>query len=246
MANKDDIINEDNGQKVVNPNSALRWIEQAVAIIDKYGVIKIIQALLIILIATILVSGVINPNKVFELYERYREEAHQELIETRVVNTPKIQEACNELLYRSQGDRVLFMELHNNTGNISGMPFYYASASCESLDDNVPPIADQYSEVKLSLMPFATYLFENKYWSGDIEEVKKFDKSLYYRMMSNDVKHAAIIVVEGVNEPCGILILTYINELEKKPYHNCAKVKDDMERAAIRIAVLVEAHKYEK
>ena len=227
------------------PSSSIKWVEQMIAVINKYGIVKILQALVAIIIISLLVYIVSDPNKMFKLYDTYRDEEHKQLIEQRIENTPKIQNACDELLFRSLGSRVIFMELHNNTGNISGMPFYYASASCESLDDGVLPVASQYLDIKLSLMPFASHLFKSGFWEGNIEEMKQYDKSLYYKMMSNNVGYAMFILVEGIDRPCGIIILTYEHATPHKDKEEewRRRTIKELERASRKISYYVEAPK---
>ena len=233
-------------ENIASPSSSIKWVEQMINVINKYGIIKILQALIAIIIVSLLIYLVVNPNKMFKLYDDYKEATHQELIEKRIENTPKIQDACDELLLRTNADRVIFMELHNNTGNVSGMPFYYASASCESLADGIHPVAYQYMEVKLSLMPFATHLFDVDEWEGDMEDLKKYDKSLYYRMMSNEAYHVAFKVVEGIDRPCGLLVVSYKKNEEKAKAYNAEKMRNDLERTARKIAYYVEAPHLEK
>lgn len=248
MATENDEIIETkkDEEKIANPSSSIKWIEQMINIINKYGIIKILQAVIAIIIVSLLIYLVVNPNKMFQLYDDYREATHQELIDKRIENTPKIQDACDELLLRTNADRVIFMELHNNTGNISGMPFYYASASCESLADGIHPVAYQYMEVKLSLMPFATHLFDVNEWEGDMEDLKKYDQSLYYRMMSNEAYHSAFKVVDGIDRPCGIIIVSYKRNEEKARNHDPERMWSELDRTARKIAYYVEAPHLEK
>ena len=230
--------NEINGK--IEPGAALKWLEQTVAIIDKYGIIKIIQAILIGVIAIITIASALHPDKLFKMYDTFKTKEHVELIEKRAENTPKIQALCDELRLKTNADRVIFLELHNNTGNLSGLPFFYAAASCESIDDCIIPVSEQYLEVKLSLYPFMTKLFNDGYWRGDMDELYKIDKSLYHRMKSNNVHHSAFMIVEGIEHTCGIIIVSYEEDPLKEVSHDCGRVKREIERTTKKIALLVE------
>ena len=237
----------------VDVPSALNWIDRAAEIYKKHGFIGILKGLLLILVASIGITIVIgmgkfiaNPDKVFQQYyewqqkkEQLEAEKHKNLIEKRVENTPKIQAECDKLLYRTNAQRVLFMELHNNTNNISGLPFYYADASCESLNDISQPIAPYCQQAKLSLMPFASYLFEYGEWCGSLDDLKELDKAFYYKMKSSGADHMAAVIVNGVDNAVGMLFVTFGEE----DIHDCETSILLAKNSASKIALLVEVEK---
>ena len=157
----------------------------------------------------------------------------------RTLYAPQIQTALDQLRINTKADRVLFLEYHNGTVSTGGLPFKFASAAFESLSDDIYPVASQYADVNLTLLPFASYIHKHSYHCGNIELLKDIDKSLMYRMMSNDVEHLAITEVRGVKEPLGILVLTYTHPIE----HNCDEIRAQMDRTAIDIAVKLELKK---
>lgn len=234
----------------VDVPTALNWIDKAAEIYKRHGFKGILKGLLLIVIASIGISitvtiakFAINPDKVFQQYYEWQEkkeqiekDKHQDLIEKRMKNTPKIQAECDKLLYKTGAQRVLFMELHNNTNNIVGLPFYFADASCESLNDVSQPIAPYCQEVKLSLMPFASHLFMNGEWCGSLEELKQIDKAFYYKMLASGADHMAAVVVEGVNTSVGMLFVTFGDN----DAHSCDEAITMAKHTATRIAVLVE------
>lgn len=226
-------------EQINNQTQSLTLVEKVLQICDKYSVWKIMKALSILILVSYVCWFAFNPSRIFELYDKYREKEHEKLLERRLDTNPKIQMHCNSLLAKSGADRVLFLELHNGTISTGGLPFQYASSSCEALNEGVMPVADQYENVSLSLLPFSNYLFENKFYSGDIDGLQTIDKSLMYRMMSNNVTHCAMTVVEGVDKPVGLLVLTYTGD---KP-HECREVRKAMENTALKIAVLAEVRK---
>ncbi|MBO5471530.1 MAG: hypothetical protein J5976_03715 [Bacteroidales bacterium] len=225
--------------KINNQEESLGFLERVLKICDQYSVWKIIKALLILMMVSYVCYFAFNPEKIFELYDKYREKEHAELLKKRLDNTPQIQLHCERLLRDANADRVLFLELHNGTNSTGGLPFYYASASCEALAENIRPVADQYADVSLSLLPFSSYLFQHDYFSGDVEDLKNIDKSLMYRLMSNDVTHCAMAVVEGVDKPVGLLVLTYTTAVD----HHCPETKKLMEHTALKLALLAEVKK---
>lgn len=228
-----------NMKELNNQERSLSLLEKVLKICDQYSIWKILKALFVLVMVSYMCFIAFNPSKLFELYEKAKEEQHTKLLRQRMESTPQIQLACERLLSSAHADRVLFLELHNGTNSTGGLPFYYASASCEALAEDIRPVADQYADVSLSLLPFSSYLFKNEYFSGDVEQLKEIDKSLMYRMMSNDVTHCAMTVVEGVEKPIGLLVLTYTHTEE----HDCRLIQREMEHTALRLALLAEIRK---
>ena len=224
--------------------SMLSWVEKGINIVKKYKFFEIIKGLTLIFIASFVVYVCSNPARFFdkmidtaiERYENRKSDEHYDLIEKRVETSPIIQARCNELLYKVGASRVLFFELHNNTNNIGGLPFYFASSSCEALDDNTFPVADQYRDVKLSLFPFVTDLFNRRFWGGDVEGLKSLDKSLYYKLKSNDADKVAGIIVDGPDKPYGILIVTFT---EDKKVPDMSTLRGEMAKTGTKLAILI-------
>lgn len=242
----DDIVDARPTKKLVNPGATLNWLEKLLNIIDRYGIVKILRALVLLIIIVVSMYVVFNPEKVIQIYVDYQEqldkkktEEHNDLIKLRLENTPKIQNECDRLLLRADAQRVLFFELHNNTGNINGLPFYFADASCESMDDVTRPIAEHCREIKLSLMPFATELFKSHCWHGDMDQLKTIDKALYYKLMAVDTGYLLAIVVEGPDEPCGMMFIMY--DAEHVP--NYTEILHLAQQSSLKIALYIQAIK---
>lgn len=226
-------------ENINNQEKSLSLVEKVLQICDKYSVWNILKALLMLILVSYVCWFAFNPGRIFELYERYQKKAHDELLEQRRETNPKIQMACDQLRSQTGADRVIFLELHNGKVGTGGLPFEHASASCESLADGIWPVADQYQNVSLSLLPFSNYLFEHEYYSGDITGLQDIDKSLMYRMMSNSVTHCAMTVVQGVDKPVGLLVLTYTTGVD----HECPVIRKKMENTALKLGVLVEVRR---
>ena len=246
--------NHGNSDKnVPDVSSALSWLDKAATLYKKHGFLGTLKGVIFMLIAIAIavfiylgVSFAINPKKYIEYYNEIQstkaqiEDArHKELIAKRMENTPKIQSECDKLLWKTGGQRVLFLEMHNNTNNISGLPFYYADASCESLDDKSYPIAEYCKQVKLSLMPFATELFEKGSWHGSMEELFLLDKSFYHKVKASGADHMAAVVVYGSDEAVGMLFVMYGPE----DGHSCEEAINTARQTAMKLGVLVEVSK---
>lgn len=225
--------------KIEDTTQSIGLLEKILQICDKYSVLQILKALAVLITVSVVLFIAFNPSRIFELYDDYKERQHDEAMKQRTLYAPQIQTALDQLRINTKADRVLFLEYHNGTVSTGGLPFKFASAAFESLSDNIYPVASQYADVNLTLLPFASYIHKHSYHYGNIELLKDIDKSLMYRMMSNDVEHLAITEVRGVKEPLGILVLTYTHPIE----HNCDEIRAQMDRTAIDIAVKLELKK---
>ena len=218
----------------------LSWLDKALNIVDKYKFKTIFKAIAIILIVAATVGFISNPTFIFEQYKEWSDKQHRELLEKRMKNNEKLHLKAEQLLYRINGDRVMVLELHNGLENNAGLPFSKCSATYEALNVGVKPIAEQYQNVNLSLMPFATHLFENGYWCGNVEDLAKIDSGVYYKMLSNETTHFAACVVEGVDNALAFIFVSFksINN-----DHKCEEVRENIRHIALETALLLELNK---
>lgn len=224
-----------------NTGKGLGLLEKSLNLIKQYKLWDFIKAFIVVFMVSIMVFGITNPDKVFEYFQRAGKKAHDELLEHRLNNTHKIQSSIERLMFKVGASRVEVLEMHNGNNSIAGIPFLKATATFEALDDDIQPIANQYNEVNLSLIPFATKLFNDGYWCGDTEDMKTIDKSLCYRMLSNNTNHFAAVVIQGVDKPIGFLFVSFDDLSEN---HDCEQIKREINKTALEIGVLMEVNKY--
>ena len=110
-------------------------------------------------------------------------------MELRMEMAPKIQTLTDKLTYKVGATRVVVLEMHNGNVGTGGLPFTKCSATYESLNIGVFPFSDQYQDQNMSLIPYATFLFKQGYWCGNISEIENIDRGLYYKMKMNDFQH---------------------------------------------------------
>ena len=220
--------------------TGLNWLDKALGMVEKYKLRTIFKALLIIIIISITVGFISNPTFIFEWYKRWEEDQHTERIEQRLQTNEKIHLACEKLMYKVGADRVMLLELHNGGTNIAGLPFLKASCIYEAMNEGVYPIADQYQQQQLSLIPFSSYLAQHTHWCGDVDELQAIDKTLYYRMVSNGTEHFAAKCIHGVNTPVAFIFVSFKEVPEN---HDCQKIREEIRHTALEIALLLELNK---
>jgi hypothetical protein len=228
-------------EKIAQTEKGLNFIEKALAIVEKYKIKTILKAVLVVLIAAATIGFIKNPTFVFEWYEEWKEKQHQEQMDLRNANNEKIQRLLDKSLYKIEADRITVLELHNGTESIGGLPFTKCSATFEVMDDGVIPIAHQYQDQQLSLIPFANYLNANGYFCGDLDALEAIDRGLYHRMASNGTTHFAACLIEGVDKPLAFLFVSFNGPLSEE--HNCDMVREQIRHIALEVALCLELNK---
>ena len=224
-----------------NTDNALGWLEKMLALLKEYGPWRILGATLLITVVSAFLYFMLNFTKVFEIYDAWKDRQHDERMELRMQMGPKIQSLTDKLTFRVDASRTVVLELHNgNTGN-GGLPFTKCTATYESMNVGSQPIAQQYQDVNMSLMPFAHKLFQEGYWCGETEELQEIDRALYYKMKSNGTEHFAACVIEGVdNKAIAFMIVSFDKPLETLNHHDCDNTRNNIRHVAMELAVILE------
>lgn len=224
-----------------NTDDALNWLERLLKLGQEYGPWKILGATLLITVVSAFLYFTLNFTKVFEIYDAWKTRQHDAKMELRMEMGPKIQSLTDKLTFSVNASRVVVLELHNgNTGN-GGLPFTKCTATYESLNIGKQPVAPQYQEVNMSLMPFINLLMKKGYWCGDTEELSEIDRALYHKMKSNNTEHFAACVVEGVeSKPIAFLIVSFDNPMDELAMHDCHKTRESIRHIAMELAVILE------
>ena len=219
-----------------NTEKGLGFIDRTLAIVEKYRMLTIFKAIIVLVLISLTIGLINHPTWLFD----WKNKQHIITLTHRLQHNEKLHILTEKLLYKVNADRVLLLELHNGNTGLGGFPFAKCSATYEALNDGVIPVAGEYQDLNLSLMPFATELFNNGYWCGNTEDLKDVDKALCYRMLGNDTAHFAGIVINGIDKPIAFLFVKFSSI---KSEHNCQQIKRIIEDNALQIALLLELNK---
>lgn len=224
-------------------DKGLTWIDRALGIVEKYKFKTIFKAVAVILIIAGTVGFISNPTWIFEKYDEWKDKKHTEEMELRNKNSEKINNLCKNLLYKTNADRVILLEMHNGNTGEGGLPFAKMTATYEQIDYHVDPVAHQYQGTTLSLMPFVIDLLHKGYWCGNTDEIIDIDRSLCYKLKSNNTNHFAACIIEGVDTPLGILMVSYKDLPEG---HSCQETRENIRHCALEFALLLELNRLNK
>lgn len=227
-----------------NTDSSIKWLEKFLFLLKEYGPFKIFASVFMIAFISGFFYIAFNPTLVFEIYDEWKKRQHDALMEQRMDMAPQIQSVIDKLTYKVGASRTVVLEMHNGSTGTGGLPFTKCTATYEGLNIGVTPIAQYYQEQNLSLIPFATFLFNKGYWCGDTEELLNIDKALYYKLKSNNTEHFAACVIKGVEKPLAFMIVSF----DKLPdeHHECSVVRENIRHVAMELAVFIEVDKRTK
>ena len=111
-------------------------------------------------------------------------------------------------MYHLGASRVSIMEFHNGKSNPAGLGFYYVDMTYETCNDGQLNVANQYVNVNLSLLNIPTILYQEGYWYGTTDELRKTDPMLASMIEQNGTKWIALLLLEGSAE-LGILEVSF-------------------------------------
>lgn len=231
--------NEDGTPIVINNTSGvIGWLNGILKMIKEYGVSKIIIGSILLAIVSFFFYFMFNPSKIFEVYDGWKARQHDHLTELRQENSPRMQSIIDKLTFHVDASRTIILELHNGTTGSGGLPFNKCTATFEGLNIEVMPVAEQYKDVSLSLMPFAQYLFKEGYWNGSTDSLMNIDRGLAYKMKSNQTEYFAACIIEGIEKPLAIMVVSF--PTPSLEVMSPDELRENVRHVAMEVSVLLE------
>lgn len=181
-------------------------VERLLGMIDKFGIRKIFEAMLLVVLFVFLTMFAFNPEKVFTAYDNYKEEQHTERMAERLDNTPLVQAAIDEYRHKVNASRVAVFELHNSTNSLEGMPFLFASMTYESINPGLMSAAMEFDNIRLSLYPICTYLRNKEVWYGKVDDLEPIDHIAWQRLKILNAKYVAFRMLENEKVPNAVVV----------------------------------------
>lgn len=189
--------------------SAFKWLENIIEMINKYGVFKMIGSVLFMLFFSYAVYLSFNPQIIFDKYSEYIEKQHGESVGYRMETSPLIQGHLDNLVKETGAMRAYVIEMHNGKNNPTGLSFVYGSLKYESVCDTSYSVMEDYADFSLERFPVFSLVYKDNYWCGTIDELKCIDRRFALRAESNDASYIVLSTMYGVKEDIGFLGLSF-------------------------------------
>lgn len=198
-------------QKAEVSAESVNSFERVMTVLGKYGPLKTLYGLVMLVLFSFMVYIASNPGIIFEKYEKYVSEVHNASIDYRMESAPMIRTYLNQLSAEAGAERAYILEFHNGKSNPSGLQWQYGDLTF--INDGTDDISDEIQNVSLSRYNFANIVHDNGYWIGGIEELMTLDERFYNRMRLNDGKYFAFQMMYGGNmREIGILGVTFMED----------------------------------
>ena len=194
--------------------TSLKWIDKALALLNKYSAKKVLQAILVVFLVIFLGIFAFKPESIFQSYEDFREQTHSERMDKRTDVTPQIQEELDKFRKQYDISWAAVWEFHNNTNNLDGLPFIFVSLNYESRNPALIPIAEQFDDVRVSLYPLVTYLRQNDMWYGSVDDLLEVDNTAYYRAKALGIKYIGFRLMDIDGTPNAALTFAFADGAE--------------------------------
>ena len=220
-------------KKQNNISTGISFLEKVLKITKNYSFMEIIKAIVVIMFMGYTTIFMFNPEYLFRKYDETKAKEHSENLKHRINNSVVIKTELENLLHNTGADRAFLIEFHNSIKSVEGFPYAYGSMNYEVVRDSIGYISDEYTNFSLTKYDFIPYMLKNNLFVGDIESMKSIDNRLYYKFLSNGMNELAVIVIEGVDLPLGILGLSYSNS----SIENQQDIKAILRKEALKISL---------
>lgn len=180
-------------------NNVVGLMERIKRFINKEGLKGTFTSLLTLFIAACVGYFILNPGTVFEKFQEYSIEKHEEGIKQRLQADPQIRSLLSDFRSSINADRAYILEAHNGGSNLNNLPFLYADLTYMDPRNKYDIIESEYKNFRLSRYPWASYVIEHGYWYGPIEDCMESDPEMYYRLKNEEVAYMGMYVMHGKN-----------------------------------------------
>ena len=190
------------------------FIREILELIDKYGVVRIVGAVILMLFISYATYLSFNPSILFERYEKYESERHYEMFDYRMHALPYVEKNLNSLLHETDAMRAYIIEMHNGKANSAGLSFNYGTMTYEADNDCCLSIREDYAEFSLERYPLLVKVYSDGFWSGTIDEIAAIDKRLAHKVCANDGGYIALAMIYGIKSEIGFLGIAFTEKPE--------------------------------
>lgn len=227
---------EDTKKKIVVAGEGLTLFERLLKVSKDYSIWEILKTVLMGTIVLLFGFMTLNPLYFVERIDEINKNKHADELTLRFEQTKEITTELQILLNKMHGDRAFFIEYHNSVKSLEGAPFAYGSMDFEETQEGIDFISDEYNDFSLTKYKFVNYLNNNMIFVGTIEELEKIDRRLYLKFLSSGIKQIALIEVDGIEHPNGILGVTWEVDVISAYRDNIVK---ELRNSSVRLSYIL-------
>lgn len=194
-------------------DKGIGWLQKILNLQNKYGFFSIIKGLFLLFLAGYVVFFALNPKYLLERVTTIQTEQHDNLVRSRLAADSDIRLILSKTMHNTNADRAWLIEFHNGSKNLTtGLPFLFGSMRIEETRDSIPNVDEDYADFSLSKYKLITQVLDQGFFYGNIDDVQKTDKRLYYKFQSNDINEIALLTIYNGDKPTGIIGLSFCND----------------------------------
>lgn len=236
---------KEKGSGSVDTFSKINLIEKISKMLNKYGYKNVLSSLFIfisfITVIIIFANQKVIVENIIKNQQQETKETEMNSLKFRITEVnPRVDAILYKLLVETKADRAYVMEMHNGTDNPTGMPFVFGHMTYEKMaNENTPSVIYQYDKINLSALTFPNYLIKNKYFIGGIDELKKIDSKLYFRVSENNIKYIAIYSIRTIDVEIGAVGISFFDDSNI----NKNKIESSLIDASQKLSILLDITK---
>lgn len=194
-----------------NSGNVIGWLERILKLKKDYGLGNILTAVMLLFVTIIMGVVAFKPDIIVEEVQRIQNEQHQRAVDKRIKADPEIREAIADLRIELGADRVFVVEAHNGGSNLTNLPFLYVDMTYENIRQGEMEVIDEYKNVRLQRYNFCTFLYNNNFYWGGVDELEKVDPIFAYRVEGDGVKYIGVLVLYGQYTLIGAVGVEFTN-----------------------------------
>ena len=200
-------------------STGVNILEKLAKLVKDYGFFGILKSIFIFVICGYCVFFVANPTYVFEKYDKYKDEQHTEQIMKTFKSNSEINELLKKYMYTTpEIDRIFYLEFHNSIKGLDKLPYVYGSFRYEFTKTGaITYISDEFKDdFMISKYPIFDYLYQNKSFCGDIDDLKMVDERSAIMLSYCNIEHMELILLENDGLPVGVLGVTLTRHINNE------------------------------
>ena len=200
-------------------STGVNLIEKLAKITKEYGFFGILKSIFLFVICGYCVFFTLNPTYMFDKYDKYKDQQHNEQIMKTFQSTSEINDMLKNYMYSTpEVDRIFYIEFHNSIKGLDKLPYVYGSFRHEfTKTGQISYLSDEFKDdFMISKYQIFDYLYQNGSFCGGIDDLKKIDERSAVMLGYCNIEHFEMILIESDGIPVGVLGVTLTRHINNE------------------------------